>query len=996
MDLGIGDADLAYRTAKYINGTCNNKEINLNKAVFYEGIDKNENLITLAKSKLSTLDFVNNKIIQGDCFGSEINKLGDKPVLLIASQVLFYLNNSDALSDFIDKIINKMGLVAIIIAQADGSILNKFSQSYANYNISNHGKLTNTESILENTLSMHKNFHHIKVFYNSIIKFPPNIKYDQLMKIALAEFDSFEKGSTDYNIRCLLEFSAGTPLEYLNCTNQTSHFIGDIYNHILLNGGDLSFWNYLTITVPIENMNEKQMGIEFNKIKKLYLSGNITTFESAINEGNYEISLSLIKQGLVSCELQSYEYKQSNLFLNSAREFLKFNLRIEALLPEFLKYSFNFDSNEPASVRSFNSSIIKTMQVTKYNYTVNSGLVEKLSNERNIVTSSGQSAREFFRGSISFSSLPLLTELAFSSCLLAPFFIIKGPMNSMLALSLNALYINFYKRFLFASDSLANYIKGDEFIWQMYLFDKNNYDSLMSSNSYKQNILHTSILSNDIEKAHSLLACDAKIVDNIVNSYDIKRYLPLHYACENGDLKVTKSLILKGNNVNTKIQPSYVSGLFDLIFLMGKATYLYAYFTGWVKNDDLNEVVKLGALSSIYAVMQFFKIKFPDNLYYLSFIHRINPYNTWEDHLNKINQIYNGYNYDTPLHISSKGNHSDIVKYLLKLDNIDIKALNAKGESALHLAAANNNLEIIILLLENDLGINQRAYNIYYYPLCDLLIKLTTICFTSNSWTKTISELVFLKVIHYDMFGSFHTMTGATPLHYALGSMNLSNINFHNNIFSKNENINKKAIEYLIYNGADPDITMNYYSNYDLEIIPYIFAKLAISINNKMPIIYKPMILLASQVLFSLVYSQKFFSYRNVELKPMDLIKENNETQDIYNFIKQYTVQNYYRDKNELSYLDVKYYFYQLNIISDNDNIYINEFGMYKGGSGKDIFHIGRNFEGQKDGFKVIIKDFKVNEDKISIYGNNNVNLKLQKDMLFNKGLPQYYLMMSL
>jgi ankyrin repeat protein len=878
-----------------------------------------------------------------------------------------------------------MGLVAIVIAQADGSILNKFSQSYANYNISNEGKLINTEVVLENSLSRYKDFHHIKVFYNSIIQFPPNIKYDQLMKIALAEFDSFEKGARDYNIRCLLEFSAGTPLEYLNCTNQTSSFIGDIYTHILLNGGNLSFWNYLTITVPIENMNEEQMGIEFNKIKKLYLSGNVTSFESAINEGNYEISLSLIKQGLVSCELQNYEYKQSNLLLNSAKEFLKFNLRIELLLPEFLKYLFNFDSNEHASVRSFNSSIIKTMQVTKYNYTVNSDLVEKLLNERNEVASSGKSAREFLSEYISFSSLPLLTELAFSSCLLAPFFIIKGPLNSILALSLNAQYINFYKKFLFASDSVANYIKGDEFIWQMYLFDKYNYDSLMSSNSEKQNILHTSILSNDIEKAHSLLACDAKIVDNIVNFYDVKRYLPLHYACENGDLRITKALILKGSDVNAKIQPSYISSSFDIMFLLGKATYLYAYFTGWVKNDDLNEVVKLGALSSIYTVMQFFKIKFPDNLYYLSFIHRINPYNTWEDHLNKINQIYNGYNYDTPLHLSSKANHSDIVKYLLKQNNIDIKALNAKGESALHLAAANNNLEIIILLLENDLGINQRAYNMYYYPLCDLLIKLTTICFTSNSWAKTFSELVFLKVIHYDMFGSFHTIIGATPLHYALGSMNLSNINFHNNIINKSENISRKTIEYLIDNGADPDITMNYYGNYDLEIIPYIFAKLVISLNNKMPIIYKPMILLASQVIFSMVTSQKFFSYTNEELKPIDLIKENNETQNIYNLIKQYTVQNYYRDKNELSYLDIKYYFYQLNIISDNDNIYINEFGMYKGGSGKDVFHIGRNFEGQKDGFKVIIKDFKVNEDKIAIYGHNNINLTLQKDILFNK-----------
>jgi len=55
---------------------------------------------------------------------------------------------------------------------------------------------------------------------------------------------------------------------------------------------------------------------------------------------------------------------------------------------------------------------------------------------------------------------------------------------------------------------------------------------------------------------------------------------------------------------------------------------------------------------------------------------------------------------NTPLHWACRGGHTDCVKELLALPNPPVNAQNKMGDTALHLAAAHNRLEVLPLLLQ--------------------------------------------------------------------------------------------------------------------------------------------------------------------------------------------------------------------------------------------------------------------------------------------------------
>lgn len=63
----------------------------------------------------------------------------------------------------------------------------------------------------------------------------------------------------------------------------------------------------------------------------------------------------------------------------------------------------------------------------------------------------------------------------------------------------------------------------------------------------------------------------------------------------------------------------------------------------------------------------------------------------------------------TPLMVAACENCSDVVKYLVKLSNVDIDLQNNEGESALYQAASMGNAEVVDILI--DANANVECYN---------------------------------------------------------------------------------------------------------------------------------------------------------------------------------------------------------------------------------------------------------------------------------------------
>lgn len=96
--------------------------------------------------------------------------------------------------------------------------------------------------------------------------------------------------------------------------------------------------------------------------------------------------------------------------------------------------------------------------------------------------------------------------------------------------------------------------------------------------------------------------------------------------------------------------------------------------------------------------------------------------------------------------------------------------------------------------------------------------------------------------------------------------------------------------------------------------------------------------------------------------------------------VQQYTIQNSFYDGG----------FWTLwGLFSSADNIYMNKYGTYHGGKGEDIFVIFQEFDGKAKGFKLIIDDFKLNEDKLDFSQfkdvNDDTDLSFIRDFVKNK-----------
>lgn len=978
VDLGSGSGELAYLVAQYIGGTF--KTHNISRNVTYFAMDKEIELVNKSKSKLTTLEFLNHTIVQGDCFSDQINKLIEKPMLLIASQMIYYANET-ALNRFIDLVAQKTGRVTIVIAQANGSFLNKMGPTY-----DNSKKIDTTEpKVTEGFVKYNISLHHIKLYYSSRIFFPDNISYEKLIEISLPKFEDL-KNITDQETRCLIEFVAGTSMERLMCMNKNKfyHFLEDLYNHLKLNNFELKFWNYAFFTVPHEFMSLDSINNEFKKLSTLHLSGNTSSFLDAINEGNYEVSYAIYKQGVMSCRLHDHVYKPISLY-NHLKSLIKYELRLKQGWKEFLEF-FNIDLGDHSEYVSYNSTELFKMQSTKYNYNVIYGIPNTADNISNIYNPNGINIREWYINQI-FEDLSwpkfingnplvlnalstILFELIPSLALALPSIISSyNYPNQVLptgtAASLFMIYCSFWKKYFLASNMAIHYIKGNEFYLQLYLSKPSNYESLKFQNSDGETALHKSLISQDIEKTTNLLSCSEDIVKNIIQIRDDRGKLPIHYASEYGNLEILESILLRDGDINALAKQSYSGYFFDLLFLLGKALYLFTSAASLVRFENDHEKINwlnVAGTGAIYCLTNFhLNLKFPDGIYYIAFLNRLNPHSDWENNFFNINRIYESYSFDTPLILSINHNNTVLSLYLINQKNINLSIENAKGETALHFAAANNNLDIITKLIERNVDTNKQTSEAIIYPTIDILTKLITLLAGHDGMLSSLNQIIFLKVLHNEMFGSFHSVNKATTLHYAVGGIKLSNYN----IFSKrteNDSIEPSSIIKLVESGADPNLTMSYTENLDIQILPYILTKISLTVlaqrdGSTVSAGYKIGILFLCQTLFP---------YTTTKLKPIDLLPE--KQGKIYQYLKQHTIEHHYTDVNNFHWLDPRYYLYKFNILSDDDNIVMDKYGTYKGGSGKDIFNLDCNYLGKDEDFTIIIKDFNPKEDSLNIY----------------------------
>lgn len=958
QDWGVGDGDLSGKIAVLMKSYSND--------IVYEGIDRSMQFVNSTTSNLFTLGFRNNTITLGSIFGGEIDNLSKNPTLLIASQVLYYAKD---INNFVEMITKKMGFVAIIIGQATGSFLDHVGMEYDKTT----GKFTEGEEKIDEAVKKQTNFNSLKIIYNSGINFPKNISFEELRNISLGNYS--ELTGQRAHIRNLLEFTGGS-MERLICEESLENFLKDFQTQLSISGGNINFWNFISIIVPASKGSVEELTLKLRNIEKLLLSGNITSFESAIKEGNYEIIMTLFNQGLVTCSLHDYKYSLQKDITEKLLSLFFYELRLSFGYQSFAKFFFDYELDERVEYRSYYHPAIHRIQNIKYNFKLPNETTDKLNKEPNGVIADGQKYSE----SNSFKNKWLHNEFICSALLIIPPILIGDTVTTtQISLSMILMYYNIYEKFIFTSSNAINKMDGGTLLFQLFLFEKHKLDSLKFQNSMGQTPLHLAILTNDTDKAFKLLCCNSTLVNDLINIKDIYGKLPIHYAAEHNNINIAE-IILKNETTVNQESYNHLRSFFDLLFLSGKLGYLYAYFTGWVQTNQIHPAM---VLWPSYYILKMNDINFPENIYFHSVLLRLDPFGQEESYLNRTSESYHGYSRDNFLHLAAKNNYTDFIKLFINKSNININTRNAYGKSILDIAAENNNLKLMQFLIENKADINNRENTWSIYPYADFALKSVLLYLSTNNAFRTFSDALFLNSVYNEMFAAFSRSSGETPLHHAVFSNKTS----------------KEALEFLIQNGADPDLTMAYYNNHNIQIIPYVITKLTLLIFN----FYNPEMdrvnIVHKLILLSLM--QSLIPYTLETLKPINLVDctnaneqyinnqciENNESNqnndqfnllesalyrlgyipldneakkncEAYKYLKQYSVLNDYKSVNEFNIFNT--ILYKLGLISDSDIIHIQEPGAYKGGSGKDTFIIYNNaFTGQ-----IIIKDF-TTEDQI-------------------------------
>lgn len=388
-DIGYGDGNLTIPMLKLVSKRCN--------GVHFDGIDRSEKfrsaLINSIAEHFDNNDKFHNlmrrHIYQRDYFSESHIYMKEKYRFLMASQVGFYAPDFNR---FLSKILEKIDSLGIVILQSDHSFLNVINTKYS---APLQSKNVFCEKKLREFIPSAHGFHYSYLHYHSKIILP-EFDYQNtsaLLQIIQRPFDhyvtDYNSTSTDYSlefqIRNILEFVAGAPLDFLRKRNFCiiQEFVKDVQAHIDKTKYYISFWNFMAIIAKsgtrVEGFELSNKSVLF-KIKHSNLITNadesgMYPIDAAINEGNFEILESLAQDDLPddSFRLLISELVNSTFsyYLNlSASEFyFNNNLPISsnyythciqkkqfANLRIFLEYVANFD----------NSTTLEFNQISKH------------------------------------------------------------------------------------------------------------------------------------------------------------------------------------------------------------------------------------------------------------------------------------------------------------------------------------------------------------------------------------------------------------------------------------------------------------------------------------------------------------------------------------------------------------------------------------------------------------------------------------------------------
>jgi hypothetical protein len=234
MDVGCGEGTVLSKMAKAIRGNLQKRieGVKFNLC----GIDQDERFVEQTKTKIKECSFADNGIIQGDCFGADLDKLPNAPHVIIVSHIAYYSNGIDS---FVDSLMRKAGLNTIIIFahQSELSGINGMREVLGS-NVN-----TKAASLIRLRLDAFKDsFTHVQLLLGSFVKLP--ILLDKIEMIS-----SLTTSDKDKNTKRILEFLAQQKISEVIGTGLDDAFF-DMLFEISINKDLILFWDQVEILVP--------------------------------------------------------------------------------------------------------------------------------------------------------------------------------------------------------------------------------------------------------------------------------------------------------------------------------------------------------------------------------------------------------------------------------------------------------------------------------------------------------------------------------------------------------------------------------------------------------------------------------------------------------------------------------------------------------------------------------------------------------------------------
>lgn len=985
VDLGVGEGTLSSSMARYLKAQC--------EELTYEGIDKSSNFTELTTQKFLTLDVKDHKFIVGDIFGGDVDKLIDHPTLLIASQVVFYAPD---IGEFIDLIIKKMGAIAFVIGQADHSFLNIISKNYAGADLQKDVETKVTDAL--KTHVSEANF--VNILYSSSIDFP---KIESLKEVAYSCFDCFDNPKK-LIARKLLEFMSGVPLEQIEYEGKLDEFIESVTNHTIRIDGNIQFWNFMQIIVPRGHDQENQLNKTVQAIYTEKFSGKYTELGKAVLEGRENIIKSMLQTGISVTDITPKHIIP--IWKN-----ILFYSRFAPIL------SMIVDKDIPSNTTAFNLYI---NALKEEDYRVNNVLWEDINNKLtqdnfikihdyldNFIKSFDQesnSANLF--ASLIIRNIIGIASISFNRLLIRNGDAVFVDLKKTLICSTGILYSSIYSYYTHYSTEykLAHYLASQG---EIDIFTKlSHYDFFYNTFNIQsgsgKTALHYAAKSNS-----SIIAKQIMMYDFVkVNIADYSGYLPIHYAAEKGNLELIAKFL---NNYEISINAtvggevgkfkSFMNGmlLFSSAFCI---RYIPAFSYGdfdpenqWVADKIIFDGLHYVLMGLDLGKRIYFGI--PDKISQIFF-----PHYTKEE-LQYESRYYRRYSQDSLLHLSTKNNYTDLSLWLIKNQNIS-RSKNIDGIYPIHNAAASLNIELLQKLTELDPdSINYVAirdngplyswqYNFLIYTHLTFTLERPYMFNNVPHYLPHIMNMLMQTVFWpifsiegspFDQskkeFGStlHFAAAGTTDTHSLIAQITSSKYINNATITPEKDWIKYETLKFLIEQGVEVDksITYQYYPflegvtlafflgnqfliqqfNIYRFVLPKIENFLPQNIFGFLENIFRPDMDFPAYFrihyfhvnIVTLLYY--FFGRHTEQFKAIDLVEKclsNQEATNIqlsesYKLLKQYT-----------------------SVKLNKDAIYIKEYGSYK--NEKNEFTLTKNFDGKKEGYKIIIKNYQ-GSDKI-------------------------------